>query len=710
MFRPEALWIAALLTAGVVGALAYNWPSRVDSPLHVGELNQTSEQTERELPSRGLSLIADKLNENRTDKNLDLDALQTGDRYLVGGNYVGAYQQYQQLARLDDAIGGSLLIRLGLAAEHAGFLDSAQDHFLSAIQSESSTAVHKLRGLMGIARVWERQERYEDSICLLSELFLIYAFSELPEDIRVGISQRLAECLQKRKLRNLPPSRVSDLEYEWSMTPIEPMLVENISIDETVFMAQGDSAINVIQNPVGDLSLILLNAKYFSLSNLTLISELQQSTGIEFSVSSKARSRLAGRSFRINANAISAAALLDQLIGPLELAWLQSDKLVEIASMDELTAKQRDAFEFDRIRRASQQLQFGLGTDRDRSILLMSEGNNALLQSDLDQARIKYDAARELTPSGELSAKLYYNQANLLVQQNDLSAALDRFYQSLDQTLVPRMQTLSYGMIADLELQLGQPENAVIAASRGLRIGNDPEVTRNSFLTLVKAYLLQSDPLSANRVLHTHEALITDDATKRLSSVLSAFARFQITKPTRGLQNEGERLVLALATLKSSDAKSFIDHLVVSRAFHSVGFTSKAIEHLSVASQLVKGPFWSNRIPLELAEMLISNGEYESAQTTLATVSSDADEQLQIKKLKMTATVENELHHWDGCIQVCKSLLNLPIDDETKKFALNLMGRCYRQTDQHYSAALCFAGLMPESKEQTAASAPSDQP
>ncbi len=539
MFRPEALWIAALLTTGVAGALVYNWPAGsppTSDPLRVDGVENVAEEP---LDARGLSLIADKLNESRSDSTLNLDSMQTGDRYLIGGNYIGAYEQYSQLAGDQTRVGGALLIRLGLSAEHAGFFEQSVGHYLDAIQSPSSTAMHKLRGLMGMARVWEKQERYDDAINLLSELFLIYAFADLPGEIRIGISQRLADCLQKRKLLDRGPHAEPQVEYEWSLIAIEPLLIEDVEVNESAFVSEGSSSMKVIQNPVGDLTLVLIDAKLFAYSHQRLLSELTESIGIELEVSSKARSRLAGRSVRINANAIPAAAVLDQLLGPLDLVWRQHDQRVKVMTRDELDEAGQGVFEFERIQHVQQQMQFVLVTNRERATLLLNSGNNDFLQGDSVSALDKYDAARQLTPSGELSAKLYFNQATTLLEKGELTAALDRFYQTLDQTLSPRMQAIAYGMIADLELQLGQTDSAIIAASRGLRIGNDPDLTRNSFLTLVKAYLLQSDALSANRVLHTHKGLITDESTRRLASVLSAYARFQVTKPTRGLQNEG---------------------------------------------------------------------------------------------------------------------------------------------------------------------------
>jgi hypothetical protein len=183
-----------------------------------------------------------------------------------------------------------------------------------------------------------------------------------------------------------------------------------------------------------------------------------------------------------------------------------------------------------------------------------------------------------------------------------------------------------------------------------------------------------------------------------MASVISTYARFQAMKPARGLQNEGERLVMALASLRPKDPHSFIDHLLISRAFHDVGFRTQAIENLTIASNKADSVYWRNRIHYELAEMLYQAGDLQKADQALAGISHSAHQRLRVKMMLLDARVKLELGRMPECELLCKSLLELHLNEETKKQTLELLGNAYQRSGKHYSAAICFAGLLPDSE------------
>ena len=62
----------------------------------------------------------------------------------------------------------------------------------------------------------------------------------------------------------------------------------------------------------------------------------------------------------------------------------------------------------------------------------------------------------------------------------------------------------------------------------------------------------------------------------------------------------------------------------------------------------------------------------------------------------MAATIQHELGKSSECIQTCRLLLQQPLQLEEKRRVLEMLGHAYRGQDQHYAAALCFAGLLPD--------------
>lgn len=696
VLRVEVLWIAALLTTGTVGGLVYNWPQHDVETNMIGTSRETKPEANANKQSRGLSLTS-AAPRKPPPLPIETEPLRMGDRLLLGGNFIGAYQQYE---KLKNAASGqpdeSILLRLGLASELAGFHDQAEEHYRSCVQL-GTQSIRKLWALLGIARIWETGGRLDEAISLLSELFLLYESETYPAEVRLPINRRLADCLQRRqlKLENIAShdSPAQAIQYHWCQTRIEPVISAEIEFPQD--HEQATSALKVIQRPVSDVSLILVDAKLSQQSIPELLDQLAVAIDLPIKLSPQGRSIVSGRRLRINCSALPVSVLLDQVLGPLDLSWQQHTGAVHVYHNDELTRAQRADSQIDRMQRVLRHLQLSFDDGQHRAAALMHDGNIYLARADYENAANKYRSARELAPTGQLSAMLYFNGACLDLAQDRRDEALEAYYRALDQTLSPQLQSLAYAHIAELELELGRPQKAIPAASRGLRLSQQTRGSRN-LMTLAKSYLLESDPYSANKILFDHNNLIADRREQRLASVITTFARFQASKPVSGLQNEGERLVVALAALRPEDPQSFIDHLLIARAFGEVGFRSKAIDHLSLASQQIEGGYWAERIRLELAELLYANGNLEKAAATLSSKTSFADPDIDTKARLLDASIKLRLGETQQCESLCKQLLKSRLDRQQQQRTLEILGSVYQRLDQHYAAALCFAGLLPK--------------
>ena len=696
MFRAEVWLTALLLATGTVGGVMYNWPEP--------EVEKTVEApvapSKQEEQSRGLSLIADRSQQAQPTAPLELDPLRLGDRLLLGGNFIGAYQQYSKLqnqssGQPDD----SLQVRLGVASELGGFLEKAEQHYRDAIQSSNEQSIQKLWALLGTARIWESQDRLDQAISLLSELYLMYENDVYPIELRLPISRRLSECLLKRFLQESlgkENTRWAPIEYFWCGTRIEPMIDSAVRL-QTEAMNTPAASLQVIQNPLNDVELALVDANLQSHPLNLLIGDLTRDSGLQITVSPAARTTLSGRTLRANVAAMPVSVLLDQVLAPLGLAWFQQDGVVRIHGLSELTRQQKNSFQIGRMQRSLRQLQLNTESGPERSAALMHDGNVLFAQMDYANAATRYRAARQLQPTGELNAKLYFNEAMLALTRKQREDALGGFYRALDQTLMPQLQALAYAHIAELELELGRPDKAIPAAARGLRLSNAPSRRAKNLMILAKAYLFEEDPFSANQVLFDNSPSLSDPRRQRMASVISTYARFRALKPVSGLQNEGERLVLALAALRPEDPSGFLDHLLISRAFDDVGFRSKAIDHLSIASNNVATGYWENRIRFELADMLYQAGDLDQAKQVLRTLQQSEGSALLIKRHVLEAKIAFGQGDHAACESLCSSLLTLPLNSEAKKETLELLGRTYQEIGKHYAAALCFAGLLPDS-------------
>lgn len=772
MFRFGNRWTIGLIAVGLVGGVAYNlpmWSTSNDGNEGVQDAVEESAANTGNESSQGFTLGSESFSSSDNgsgaysgsdgqaamyvsefekefggegggsfdvvdpsvpqEVQLGMAPFEDGDRLLLGGNSTGAYQVYLKLAqRATKAIEPSLLLRLGLASELAGFAKEAEEHYREASAHSRAGSELQVQSLIGAARVWQLLERNEESNNLLSELALQFGKDNVAPDIRLSIYHSLSECLQLDYLRSLQDSakstieeqrgaeKADSLEYFWMQPQIEPILA---STNRSVFLQPKDATrtlevdtssrrtyLTLVQRPSDLAQQILLDVEKAGVSISQLIEDIGRSANLTFDVSQLARARITGRSIRIGCEAISLSLLLDHVLEPRGLGWYQDGKAIKIGRLDEFSPEGKGNYALDRVQRCLRFIQINAENGVERVVSFMHSGNLFLHKSDLQQAENSFTSAREMEPAGELAAMLYFDEASLKLELGDDQRALDLFYSALDQTLAPRLQALSYARIAELELKLGRPSKAIPASARGLRLSSSPRQASGNLLVLAKSYLLENDPFSANRVLFENAETLEDKSDERLGSLMATLARFRIVKPMNGLQNEGERLVLALAAIQKGDPKDFIDHLIVSRAFADVGFRTQARQHLTFAFEQAKDGFWRNRIQLELAQLLWKSGDYKNCEEVLQKIVKSNDPTLELELMLLRAKLLLELELIDESMSTCEELLKLPVEREQKVVALNVLGRAYQKKGQNYAAALCFAGFLPSEGEQANATAP----
>ncbi|PAY17000.1 hypothetical protein CKO51_23475 [Rhodopirellula sp. SM50] len=739
VFRAEVLWISVFLAIGAVGGLVYNWPSDpevdVEPPVAVEPApavevdadagaeppgNEGSAALEPDLGENPQAALADPdavsgiWNDagpaSKRSQPIDFGVLELGDRLLLGGNSIGAVKHYSKLwQQANLPVDCAVLIRLGLASELAGLHQQAEKHYHSAIRVAKKGSAQQLVSLLGLARLWEREGQLGEAISLLGELFLVYSHEGYPVIIRESIHQQLADCLQRRLLASqvvIEALRKEPMEYHWSPVMVEPILELADFKSPTDPPANPASGLKLLQDYDGGVSLMLVQAHLEGISVLELISELQRLSGLQVIVTEQAKSSLVGRLADVDSPVMPVSMLLDHVLEPMSLAWSQSEGVLTIMARDELTSKDLASFDLARAQRILRQVQLSLnkeeglghasGVER-TAAAIMNEGNNARLSGGWDVAVEKYRSARDVGPADELSAKLYFNEASLSLVRGEKLNALHSSYMALDQTLSAELQAQVYSMIADLELEFGQLEKSITAASRGLRRADDPAVFARAAMTLATAYLLTGDPYSANAVLFEASPSLSGAPLERLASVFSSFARFQHVGPTLGLQDEGQRVVLALAALQSDDVVSYADALIVSKAYSAVGLRSNAIDRLNEALDIAPAGYWNERIRLQLAEMYFASQALDKANETIesfGTVSAT----LLPRVLYLHASVQLELGNLEQSEAICRRLLSMEIDQEIQSSALEKLGQTLQRSGDHYAAALCFAGLLPKSE------------
>ena len=228
-------------------------------------------------------------------------------------------------------------------------------------------------------------------------------------------------------------------------------------------------------------------------------------------------------------------------------------------------------------------------------------------------------------------------------------------------------------------------------------------------MNLAKAYLLENDPFSANRVLFNHSDDIVDLPEKKKAALFAAYARYLGMVAGEGLRNEGERMVVALAAIAPEDTSEFVDRFLIGRAFAEVGFKSRSSEFLKLALDSAPHEPWRRRVAFELATNQYREGEYsEAAEHYSSLLDGTADKTTLLAQIKLAEIALME-KRTDDCLAFCRQIWKHDINDQQKATTLSLMGKAFQKQGRHRIAAICFSGMVPlevdgkPSTEQTSA-------
>ncbi len=719
MFRMKVWLTASLITAGVVGGVVFNWPGSEplinrESPIeNQVDSNQLRQKEGLPLSSQLAESTESSNQEESLLVDLDIDHIQKGDQYLVVGNFDGAHREYAKATneyRVESP--ATLLLRLAMALEQMGDTKNAVLFYQKAVRRSVDGSMTRLLALTGVARAWQNEGQLGLAYELLAELFLRYSSNEnLHDEVQLQVAYQLGNVIQLKFLAELPMQRnaMDSLEFNWVGPSIDAMIEILIEYGDTIIQPTMPNSrvaeFVVLQRPSADVNLIAVD----SIASLTpieeILSQYSRQANLNFELSRAAKDIIEGRSSRLAVSGLPLALVLDQLLSPLTLVWIQSGETISVFQESE-AGVDAQAYRYQLADRALRIIELSFPREIRRDSSLLHRGNLSLLNGDLTAAATRYLELQKLLPNNELAAKLSFNAAIVDINANLPDAAIKKLYFAVDQSLDQLLRAKSYAWIGRLELRHGRPDRAVYALSRGLSLAQNAHIRQDVLMNLAKAYLLENDPFSANRVLFVHADFVIDPAEKKKAAVFSAYARYLGTIPSEGLRNEGERMVVALASIRTEDANTFTDRLLIGRAFFEVGFTGRSNEFLEIALDAVPHEHWRRRVAFELATNQYRSGELVAATTHFETLLQGPPDATRLLAQLRLADIALSQKKPERCLEICQQIWLLDITEEQKVETLSLMGRSYQRLGRHQVAAICFSGMVPHEFRDRSAGTP----
>jgi hypothetical protein len=712
MFRVETWICTTLFAVGIIGGMTYLSLSGyslagkaidpVNSPVAAALESQTSEVDSDAVAPKKQIYERMLFDEDLSKQNAGLqnDSLKLADRYLIAGNYALALENYHRFEKSIGSAGSSILLRQALCNEMQQLFGVAEDKYYRALTGAANEC-HRLLGFAGLARCLTKSGKQIEALDLLAELNLKRdQYSGVHDEARSQLAYQFAKVLESFAVgeRN-DLTRPDSVAFEDS--PPKPEVFLN-AIDQPgqptpELRAASQQKFEILQRPSSSMLVISASISVPLESIGVLLGQIAAHAEQKIIISQQAAAAIENRARCIELRASPLSSVLDQLLIPFDLVWYQIDSELHVIARGELDpALPPNQFWFDSAHRAYRRFELEFDDDQRRQAALLSRANLSFLQNRLDEANNTYQELSQTQPTGGILAKLFFNRAKLNLLFNRPEEANRFLYFAVDQTMNPDVQASGYCLLGANCLSQGDLETSIKVSRRGLATAINAKQKRFASLNLARAYLLKQDPYSANKTLFDNREFYEDSSVRTIASILGAYARYVGVTDDNSIRIARHRLFGAVAMIPETDYQSFADAYIAGLAFEQLGFREQAVGKLLLALAQKDVGQWRRQILFELAILQSRLGRMTEAATSLQSVIQADDDRWNRLALEQMAKIYLSSNQPEPCIEICKKLWELKLDEPRKRTVLQLLGDAYDMKGEHYSAALCFAGMLPD--------------
>ena len=688
--KSEFLAIAVLLTIGLVGGTIYNWPKpqKAVQPTPQPEFNRSYKTVE-------LSAEQQSQFDQFTAK---------GDNYLAVGNQNEAEEYYNAALTIWPG-NPHTLFRLGLTYYFSDQYQKSVDYLQDSVPGWEDNEKLRIVNRLMLVKAWVRTGRMrEASDALIDMLLTLDGLESVPDSIKFSIGYELLLVLQNETVSaysnvidkvDQPAFEVCDLEPESILEimrggteptrPFEPLAIE--------------AQLQILQRPTDDVNLTVVAGKLKSQSVNGLLNQISQKVGLQLDVSPDAQPYLTGQVVKLNSDSITLSVLLDTMLYPLGVSWMQVDDTIKLQPSSNLRTNALAANRAAESIRLGRYLLVKFNNEDCRKSIILSNANMLVFQDNFDTASAMYEQTLE-DSSGGLKAKIHYNQGLISKKFNRSEDAIEQFLAAIDQSLDPAIQAAAYLHIAQIHLRNNHVKPCIIAAGRSQSLTDQPTILGESSMTLARAYLIDRDPASANRFLFENAKAIEKAGHKTMAGVYSAFARSLASLNPIDKKKATEALIIALAEVDPANITESADSLILADAYQKVSLPNQAIRILDTIIDN-ENESWA-RQRLFKRSVIQEQIDFRLAVSGYKSLAQDTGDVL--GKRAALRLAEYELTDRDNpaaCIDWCRTLWNTELDETTKTVALDLMGLAYRKLGDIDSSIYCFYGMLPDQPTTT---------
>jgi len=627
------------------------------------------------------------------------EALERADNYLAAGSYALALENYGYFGRHANG-GSSILLREAFCCEMQERFDFAEDKYYRALTSAASDS-HRLLGVAGLARCLVRKGNLADALDMLAEQNLkIDQYVGVSDEIRSQVVYQYAKILEIYAVHEQDDlTKPMTVAFE-NVLPKPESIIGAIDDPGKVVPSIASTTelrLEILQRPSNSLNVITasISAKLEPVS--LLIGHIAAEADQSLLMSQRASSAIENRAKTIELQSVQLSSVLDQLLLPLELVWFQVDSELHIAEKSEVDINVAPRqYYFDAAHRGYRRMELTFDDTYRRHASMLSRANMSFIQNRLDAALNQFQELAQTEPTGDVLAKLFFNQAKLNILLDRIEQANRLLYLAVDQSQDPDLQSCGYCLLGENLLSGGDLESSIKTSGRGLAIAVTQSQKLMASLNLARAYLLRDEPYMANKLLFDNREHYIDSESKSIASILGAYARFIGVRDDNGKRIARNRLLSAVTMVPEDNYQSFVDAYVAGLALERLGFREDSVKKLMLALTLPGVGVWKRKILFEMGVQQHRLERFSEATASFESVIQNEDDSWNRLAMENLAKIYLVSNQPEKSIETCKRLWDLPLEDARKKSVLEILGNAFEKKGEHYTAALCFAGMVPE--------------
>jgi len=638
------------------------------------------------------------------------NAFASGDSRLLAGDIVEALKEYEiLLAHAPDGMSDPLRYRIALCAESLGDSDRAMKEY-QRLASHGSVSRIGVAAQIGQARVWHESNRALPARRVIWNLLLADRSNEgISVDLRAECVHRLGQLLARRTIG--PPSNdlasdstIVDLPLRWSTREAllwimsDPEESQPVEPEETEAEDLEGTAIQLTQQlgPKAEETYLTVNLPQMPVAGV--IELLAEQAHLEVDWSTAARDRVSEHTVQLAVQDITLAIILDGISDSMELVWVDSDDGVRLQARDDVDADAVRRFDFAvaerMLRRATTVFPEHELTDDAYGAL----GNIGVRRDQFDFARLQYEQLLRQFPQSDARVGVQFNLAKARLRMGDRDEAMEHFYHVVDEGVGDRLQPVAFLYIGRLYLENDQAKRAIRPLTRAVLHAPDDDLRATSVIALASAYLLLDNPHAANRVLMTHRTALGKTPHYDQAAFLAALSRHKAAVAPAQVAREGQSLIGALSHVEGTDFFAACGFVLVAEACKRLGLFEPM---RSTLVQGIENPDLGElraRMLYALAEYYHDAGEVMACRKLLTSLAIHGEGEWGDQAKLRLADAMYAAGEDEQCLSMCRKLLETTAKAAEERDVLRIMGRVFERQGSHREAALCFAGIVPTTR------------